>query len=109
MYIVVDLERAGVVELREQDDFRGFKVVVEGAGRGDGALAQSLEPHGWMDTDGHAFLRVEAVKALAGARARDPAWIEQFDAMVEFAGRHGWLDDRGEAIRAHCERAGAQP
>jgi hypothetical protein len=108
MYIAVDVRDPGVVALREQDDFRGFKVVVEGVGSCDGTVAQCLEPHGWLDAGGDAFVHVEAVKALAGARAHDPAWLEQLDAMVEFARRHGWFDETERAIRAHCEPAGTQ-
>jgi hypothetical protein len=108
VYVLVDLRQLGALELREQDDFRGFKVVVEGAESGDGALGRSLEPDGWLDPGGDAFVRIDAVKLLAGARAQDRAWVEQFDAMVEFARGHGWLDEGETAIRAHCERAGAQ-
>ena len=84
--------------LRDVDDFRAFMIVV----RGEGDLAPAIEGIGRVD-DGNAFPDIDAVKRLAGERGTDPAWLEQFDAMVEYARSKGWVDDA--ALQAHCERA----
>jgi hypothetical protein len=42
--------------------------------------------------------------ALAGARADDPAWHDSLDAMVAYAGQHGWLNAAGD-VRAHIDPA----
>jgi hypothetical protein len=70
------------VVLQEPDDFTAFDVVV-------------VEPE-------HAWIAFDALRALAGARAADPAWSEGLRAMVAYADRHGWVREDG-AIRAHVE------
>jgi hypothetical protein len=89
------------VSLAEPDDFRRF-VVIDGTGDA-AALAAALAPHGRLDASGDVFVAIDALLALAGPRAADPAWREQFDAMVAYADHHGWLDDAGTAIRGHVE------
>jgi hypothetical protein len=84
--------------LRDVDDFRAFKVVIHG----DGRLAEAIEGIGRV-AGRDAYLDIDAVKRLAGEKASDPAWLQQFDAMVEYARSKGWVD--GAALRAHCEQA----
>jgi hypothetical protein len=104
MYVQIDLGASAEAALLEPDDFRSFKVVVRGGPADDPALANAIAPHGRLEGD-HAFLRIDAVEALAGDRSDDPAWKEGFAAMVDYARGHGWVDDAGTAIRAHIEAA----
>jgi hypothetical protein len=107
MYIEIDRAAEPVgVYLREPEDFQAFKVVVRHAEPGF-SLAQSLAGLGTATDDGHAFLQIAAVKALAGERAEDPGWIAGFDQMVAYAARSGWLSEDDQAILAHCEIAEA--
>jgi hypothetical protein len=83
MYIELDLETVPpTVALREPDDFRRFAVV---AGKPE-----------------HAFVPEAELQRLAGERAADPDWQRGFEAMVEAARAHGWVDPDG-AVRAHLE------
>ena len=58
-----------------------------GAGRLDG-------DHAWLDTD---FLRRTA------APAEPATWTTEFDAMIRYADRHGWVSPDGRQVRAHVD------
>jgi hypothetical protein len=103
MYLDVQTDPRGAPPvLREVDDFRDLKVVVHGPHQG---LVAALAGIGRMSEGGDAFLAIDAVRRLAGARAEDPEWQRSFDGMVEYARSKGWLDDEGTALQAHCETA----
>lgn len=86
MEIHIDLAAVPpTVALEQPDDFKAFKVVVQGAE--------------------HAYVQPSTLLELAGAqRADDPAWRADLDKMLAFAGEHGWVRDDG-AVRAHVESA----
>jgi len=52
----------------------------------------------------HAFVSVDELRRLAGARAADPAWAQQLEAMLAYAQGKGWCREDG-AVRAHIEWA----
>ena len=103
MYVNVDVSESPAVALRDEDDFGSFKVVVRGMAEGDSRLAEVLEPYGSIAADGHALLRIDAVKDLAAARGQDAEWLAQLDGMIGYARSRGWLAEDGSAIQAHCE------
>jgi hypothetical protein len=57
-----------------------------GAGRWDG-------DHGWI----HPHWIIDSVDDIS------PTWTEQFQSMIGFAAKHGWLNDDGD-IRVHRHR-----
>jgi hypothetical protein len=73
------------VELIERDDFTAFKVLVVGD---------------------HAFVSRDAIIAFAGEDGLDPAWLDQLDAMLQYAARSGWTGADG-TVAAHVDHAGA--
>ena len=93
---------ADVAQARLVDpgDFTSFKVVLRGAGP---PLAERLAPIGVARVDEHAWVRVDALRRLAG-EAATPAWEESLSSMLEFARSRGWVDDDLDAVRAHVER-----
>ncbi|WP_262700754.1 MULTISPECIES: hypothetical protein [Streptomyces] len=104
MYVQVDLRTpaATSVELQEADDFRAFKLVVlTPDGRPDG-LEDALRDVGSIGPDGDAFLRIDAVRRLAGDTAEDPAWTTAFDQMIGYARSRGWVAPDA-TLRAHQE------
>ncbi|AGP61326.1 hypothetical protein [Streptomyces rapamycinicus] len=104
MYVQVDLRTpaATPVELQEIDDFRAFKLVVLSPdGRPDG-LEDALRDVGSIGPDGHAYLRIDAVRRLAGNTAEDPAWTTAFDQMIDYARSRGWVTCDA-TLRAHQE------
>jgi hypothetical protein len=92
------------VGLEEADVFDDLRVVVEGeSGSSNQALALALGPYGVLDGAGeHAFLQADAVPRLAGDTGAEPGWRSRYEAMLAFAGSHGWIDDQGR-VRAHVE------
>lgn len=103
MIIVISAE--GRAELREADEFRSFKIVVD-AGLPPAALGGALAGMATLEPDGKtAWVARDAVKRLRGADA-PAAWTASFDKMVESVRRFGWVNDQTGSVRAHIERAG---
>ncbi|MPY94497.1 MAG: hypothetical protein GEV08_15995 [Acidimicrobiia bacterium] len=50
--------------------------------------------------DGHVWVDVGWVRAQAAGRVPD-SWAGDFDGMLGYATKKGWLDPAGRAIQAH--------
>jgi hypothetical protein len=106
MVIDIDLRVAPVtVRLVEPDDFEVFKILARAQEIDRVRLQPAVERFGRMTAQGHVFVDLAAVKALAGQRGTEPRWLESLDAMRSYAGARGWVDDEG-AVRAHVEWSG---
>lgn len=91
-----------VVTLEEPEDTTRFHVEVVGGdnvGLVFGALVDAAA--GRLEGD-DAWITVDAVRRMARGRV-GPGWDGELDAMLEFARSKGWLDENGNAIRAHVE------
>jgi len=98
--MIIFITAGGRAELREPDEFRSFKIVVDGAS-GLAALAGLAA----VEADGKtAWVTREAVRRLRGPDA-PPAWGAAFDKMVESVRRFGWVNDQTDSVRAHIETA----
>ncbi|QIG42836.1 hypothetical protein G5V58_08690 [Nocardioides anomalus] len=53
--------------------------------------------------DDHVAVAPALLLELAGPLAADPEWRAGLDAMLAYAGQHGWLEDDGW-VRIHVER-----
>ena len=96
---------AGRVTLEERDNFRAFKLVVEGR-REDvehvrGTLAGATE---LADAD-TAWVSEAWLRRYPDV-AQDSAWQQSLSAMIDKARPHGWIDDARKAIKAHVEWVG---
>jgi hypothetical protein len=92
-----------VVTLLEPDEVGSFALLVHGHPDA-AALTRALGGLGTADADvRHAWLRIDGIRGLAGARARDPRWSRRFEGMVEYARGTGWVSPDGASIRAHVE------
>jgi hypothetical protein len=103
MFVQVDLgTMPPVVTLEEPGDTKRFHVTVKG---GDdyaivfGALVDAAA--GRLEGD-DAWITVDAVRRMARGRV-EPSWDDELAAMLDFARSKGWLDEHGNAIRAHVE------
>lgn len=56
-----------------------------------------------IDEHGAASLAESWLRARGTAAS---GWLQQFEAMVGFARKHGWWDSERSAIRAHIESVG---
>lgn len=100
MFVKVGADRC--VMLEDRDNFRAFKLVVEGR-REDidairGALGNTAE---LVDAD-TAWISQAALRARPEV-AQDEAWQQSFGAMIEKAKPHGWIDEQRQAVKAHVE------
>lgn len=108
MQVEIDLGEEPVrASLIEPENFDELKVVMIGV---EAPFSAQLAPVGVVRFDEHAWLRIDAIRQLAGDHAT-PEWEARFAAMLETARSHDWLDEKLEAVRAHCERQlpGAHP
>jgi hypothetical protein len=103
MYVQVDLEAMPpVVTLEEPDDTKRFHVAVVG-GRDIRLVFGALVDAAAGRLEGEdAWITVDALRRMAAGRV-DPAWDDDFAAMLDYARTKGWLDENANAIRAHVE------
>ena len=88
MYLHVDPTQVPpTVEVREPDDFKAFKVVIE--------------------VPEHAWIAPGLVTELSG-RGDDDEWRQNLAGMLAYAASKGWCDEAGR-VRAHVEVTTAAP
>jgi hypothetical protein len=103
MFVKLTADRRVVLE--DRDNFRSFKLVVEGS-RGDiAAVRQALAGTAELPDADTAWISETALRARPEV-AQDSAWQQSFGAMIEKARPHGWIDDARAAIKAHVEWLG---
>ena len=86
------------VQLADPLDFHRFKLVLKG---GASFEARSWQGITFLD-DHNALVSIDLVRALR-ERPDDKTWAPAFAEMVGKARRHGWIDTKTHAIRAHVE------
>jgi hypothetical protein len=69
----------------------------------DGTLAAArLGVLGRIDADGeHIWLDIDALRAELGRIGLDGQPLAEFEGMISYAERAGWVDSDGTAVRAH--------
>ncbi len=103
--MIIAITGAGALELRDADNFRDFKIVVERVNADQTFIAQALAGVARLDPDGkHAWVAQAALKRWQG-REQSAQWIASFDKMVASVRKFGWIDDASEAVRGHIEVA----
>ncbi|MEN9644351.1 MAG: hypothetical protein RL238_1020 [Actinomycetota bacterium] len=90
----------GVGAVREAENLKALSLRGSAADAArDGALVPAV-----ADDGSHVWLAVAELKSRAAATVADPAgWGEGFDGMIAYAGSKGWLNEAGDAVRAHVE------
>ncbi len=99
MIVEVDA-RTGKVALAEPATFTELHVAAVGDGDLEGVVAALGADGGRADEPGHVWIRIDAMRRLAGA-ALDSEWEEGFAAMCGYAAGKGWVDPSGEFLAAH--------
>jgi len=100
MFVKLTADRRIVLE--DRDNFRAFKLVVEGRREDlDGVRAALAGTAELADAD-TAWISEDALRRWPEV-ARDAAWQQSLGAMIEKARPHGWIDDARKAIKAHVE------
>jgi len=103
MFVKVTADRR--VLLEERDNFRAFKLVVEGRRDDLEAVRRVLAGIAELPDADTAWISEAALRNWPDV-AQDAAWQQSFGAMIEKARPHGWIDDTRRAIKGHVEWAG---
>lgn len=101
--MIIRVTAQGGVELREPNDFKGFKVLVEGPNMSVGQISSALTGIATVDAGGEtAWVSQDALRRWKG-KAQPAEWVASLDKMVESVKRFGWVNDEQGTVRAHIE------
>ncbi len=103
MFVKLTADRRVVFE--DRDNFRAFKLVVEGRREDLDAVRSALAGTAELPDADTAWIAQAALRGRPEV-AQDAAWQQAFGAMIEKARPHGWIDDARAAIKAHVEWVG---
>lgn len=98
----VKLSITGSVSLEDRDNFRAFKLVVEGGPTRLEQARRALANTAELPDDKTAWVYEQALRRRPEV-AHDSAWQANFGTMMEKAKPHGWIDEQKKAIKAHIE------
>jgi hypothetical protein len=96
------LTAAGELQFEDRQNFRAFKLVVEGDRAGLDAVRRAVAGKADVPDAGTAWIHQDALRRWPGVEG-DDVWQQNFAAMIEKARPHGWIDDQRKAIKAHIE------
>jgi hypothetical protein len=106
MFVKVSSDKS--LALEDRDNFRAFKLVVEGdPAKLDGVRAALANVADLPDQD-TAWIFEAALRRWPEV-AQNVAWQQGLSAMIEKAKPHGWIDEQRKAIKAHVEWVKPQP
>jgi hypothetical protein len=90
------------LQFEDRQNFRAFKLVVEGDRSRLDAVRSALAGKAELSDAETAWIDQATLRQWPGV-AVDEAWQQSFSAMIEKARPHGWIDDQRKAIKAHIE------
>ena len=93
---------AGELQFEDRQNFRAFKLVVEGNRAGLDAVRRAVADKADVPDAETAWINQDALRHWPGVEG-DEAWQQNFSAMIEKARPHGWIDDQRKTIKAHIE------
>ena len=96
------LAAAGDLQFEDRNNFRAFKLVVEGGRDRLDAVRRALAGKAELPDADAAWIFEDALRRWPGVE-NDAAWQQNFSAMIEKARPYGWIDDQRGAIKAHIE------
>jgi hypothetical protein len=99
------LTAAGELQFEDRQNFRAFKLVVEGDRSRLETVRSALAGKAELPDAETAWIYQNALRQWPGV-PQDELWQENFSAMIEKARPHGWIDDQRMAIKAHIEWVG---
>jgi hypothetical protein len=93
---------AGGLQFEDRDNFRAFKLVVEGDRSQPDSVRRGLAGKAELPDAETAWIFMDTLRQWPGVE-NDAAWQQNFSAMIEKARPHGWIDDQRKTIKAHVE------
>ncbi|HEY5855631.1 MAG TPA: hypothetical protein VIW24_16685 [Aldersonia sp.] len=101
--MIITVSSRTEVGVAEPEVLTQFKIDVTGLECDDVAHALDQAGAGTLDTNEHAWIRVDFIKRAVGSLGADPGWASAFDAMVRHAHHQSWISDDGDSIRGHLD------
>ena len=98
----IKLAADGRVTLEDRDNFRAFKLVVEGGPARLDQARRALLNTAELPSQADAWIFEQALRQRPEV-ANDATWQTSLGAMIEKAKPHGWIDEQKKAIKAHIE------
>jgi hypothetical protein len=98
----VKLSADGSVSLEDRDNFRAFKLVIEGGPPRLDQARRALTNTAELPDEKNAWIFEQALRQRPEV-AQDATWQGNLGAMIEKAKPHGWIDEQKKAIKAHIE------
>src|ERR1041384_2446145 len=98
----VKLSATGSVTLEDRDNFRAFKLVVEGGPSRLDQARRALASTAELPDQATAWIYEKALRERAEVSG-DATWQGNLGTMIEKARPHGWIDEQKKAIKAHIE------
>jgi len=102
--VFLKFSRSGGLQLEDRDNFRAFKLVIEGEQSQLDAVRSAVAGKAEIADAKTAWIFEDALRRWPGVE-HDAAWQQNLSAMIEKARPHGWIDEQRKAIRAHVEWA----
>ena len=90
------------ITLDDEQNFRAFKVVIRIPEATLEEARVALSGVATMPDRETAWVSAEALRQWRGVKD-NADWQSNFDAMIEKAKPHGWIDETNNAIKAHVE------
>lgn len=102
--MIITVRGGSQVTLDDRANFRAFKVVVEPAQATLGDVQAALKGVATLTDRDTAWVSADALRRWPDVKD-DAAWQQGFDAMIEKARPHGWVDEHNRTVKAHVEWA----
>jgi hypothetical protein len=103
MFVKVAADRS--IHFEDRENFRTFKLVVDGRRDDLDAVRQALAGIADVPDAETAWIFEDALRRWP-AVAADAGWQQSFGGMMDKAKPHGWIDEQRKAIKAHIEWVG---
>jgi hypothetical protein len=100
MKLIVD-GAAALVTVDEAENLKALSVELRGCSTAQATALLADRGLGRIE-DGHAWLNIDALRAIARP-PRSCTWDERFQRAMAYAQSNGWSDPAGDFVRAHIE------
>jgi hypothetical protein len=100
--MIISVRGGKQVTLDDHHNFRAFKVVVEQPQATLGDAQVALHGIAMLPDRDTAWVSADALRNWPTVKD-DADWQQAFDAMIEKAKPHGWIDEAHGTIKAHVE------
>jgi hypothetical protein len=100
MKLIVD-GVADLVTVDEAENLKKLSVELQACSPDQASALLACRDLGRIE-DGHAWLHIDALRAIA-RQPRSCTWDERFQLAMAYAQRNGWTDPTGDFVRAHIE------